>query len=192
MNYATIDKELLCVIATLHEFRSMLLGTEIHIHTDHKNILNVCDSSERRLQWILYVDEYSPTLHYHYVEGPRNVIVNTFSRFLHQDDTSALVGKKAITEDSGLASYSLFDDKEICDCLMNIPCLTCKKRTHSKARTLLTQYNKKHCKDTGINQHYHHQICHRDADTSRHHCHQNHYLHNVTPDQCYLIFLMIL
>ncbi len=63
MNYATIDKELLCVIATLREFRSMLLGTEIHIYTDHKNILNVGDSSERRLRWISYVDEYSPTLH---------------------------------------------------------------------------------------------------------------------------------
>ena len=49
MNYATIDKELLCVIATLREFRSMLLGAELHIHTDHKNILNVGDSSERCL-----------------------------------------------------------------------------------------------------------------------------------------------
>jgi hypothetical protein len=49
MNYATIDKELLCVIVTLGEFRSMILGAEIHIHTDHKNILNVGDSSERRL-----------------------------------------------------------------------------------------------------------------------------------------------
>ena len=37
-------------------------------------------------------DEYSPTLHY--VEGPHNVVAETFSRLLHQDDTSALVGKK--------------------------------------------------------------------------------------------------
>ena len=77
MNHATIDKELLCVIATLREFRSMLLGAELHIYTDHKNILNVGDSSERRLRWISYVDEYGPNIHY--IEGPRNVIVDTFS-----------------------------------------------------------------------------------------------------------------
>ncbi len=49
MNYATLDKELLSVIATLHEFHSMLLGAELHIHTDHKNILHVGDSSEQHL-----------------------------------------------------------------------------------------------------------------------------------------------
>ncbi len=43
-NYATFDKELLCVIATLCEFCSMLLGADFHICTDHKNILNVGDS----------------------------------------------------------------------------------------------------------------------------------------------------
>jgi hypothetical protein len=126
MNYATIDKELLFVIATLREFRSMLLGAELHIHTDHRNILNVGDSSERCQRWISYVDECSPTLHY--VEGPRNVIVDTFSRLLRQDDTSALVRKKAFTADSELASYSLFDDKEIIDCLVNLPCLTSSKK----------------------------------------------------------------
>ena len=47
-NYATIDKELLCVVAT-REFRSMLLGAELHIYTDHKNILNVGNLSEWRL-----------------------------------------------------------------------------------------------------------------------------------------------
>ncbi len=41
MNYATIDKELRCVVATLSEFCSMLFGADLHIHTDHNNILNV-------------------------------------------------------------------------------------------------------------------------------------------------------
>jgi hypothetical protein len=92
-NYATIDKELLCVVAILREFQSVLLGAELHIYTDHKNILNVGDSSECRLRWISYVDEYGPTINY--IEGPRNVIADTFSRLLRKDVSSTLVGKKA-------------------------------------------------------------------------------------------------
>jgi hypothetical protein len=45
-NYATIDKELLCVVATSKEFWSMLFGAELHIYIDHKNILNVGNLSE--------------------------------------------------------------------------------------------------------------------------------------------------
>jgi hypothetical protein len=93
MNYATIDKELLCVIATLREFRSMLLGAELHIHTDHKNILNIGDSSQCQLRWISYVDEYGPELHY--IEGPRNVIADTFSRLSRNDVSSPLVGEES-------------------------------------------------------------------------------------------------
>jgi hypothetical protein len=58
MNYATIVKEILCIIATLCKFRSMLLGAELHVHTDHKNILSIGDSSQQCLCWISYVDEY--------------------------------------------------------------------------------------------------------------------------------------
>ena len=130
MNYATIDKELLCIIATIREFRSMLLGAELHIHTDHKNILHVGDSSERRLRWISYVDEYSPTLHY--VVGPLNVIADTFSRLSRLDDTSALVGKKTITEDSNSVSYSIYDDIGTFKCLIHLPCLTNLKTRKSK------------------------------------------------------------
>jgi hypothetical protein len=76
MNYTTIDKEFLGVIATQCEFHSMLLGAELHVHTDHKNILSIGDSSQQRLCWIFHVDEYGPELHY--VERPCNVIADTF------------------------------------------------------------------------------------------------------------------
>jgi hypothetical protein len=142
-NYATIDKELLCVIAALKEFRSMLLGAELHIYTDHENILNVGNSSERRLRWISYVDEYGPTLHY--IEGPCNVIVDTFSRLSRKDVPSALVGKKVThivsnsesnNEIESLGS-SLTDDKEILECLLNLPCISSnKKQRHAKCRKI--------------------------------------------------------
>jgi hypothetical protein len=171
MNYATIDKELLCVIATLCTFRSMLLGAELHIHTDHKNILNVGDSSEQRLRWISYVDEYSLTLHC--VEGPRKIIADTFSRLLRQDDTSAIVGKKAITEDSELAYYSFADDRETFNCLINIPCLFSDKKQKQ-------QKLQKHCKSNRSDSHQHHLIwietnpnCHCPSDINATHCYLN-------------------
>jgi hypothetical protein len=102
MNYVTIDKELLCVIATLRKFCSVLLGAELHVHKDHRNILSIGDSSQRRLCWISYVDEYGPE--YHYVEGPRNVIADTFSRLLHSNVSSSLVGKKAAYVESNSES----------------------------------------------------------------------------------------
>jgi hypothetical protein len=52
---------------TLREFQSMMLGAELHIHTNHKKIVNIGDSSQCRLRWISHVDKYGPELHY--VEG---------------------------------------------------------------------------------------------------------------------------
>ncbi len=76
-NYSTMDKELLSIVMTSKEFWSMLLGAVINIHTNHKNILTLGDSSQRHLRWISYINEYGPMLHY--IERPSNVIANTFS-----------------------------------------------------------------------------------------------------------------
>jgi hypothetical protein len=151
MNYATIDRELLCVIGTLHEFNLMLLGAEFHIHTDHKNILNVGDSSEQHLQWISYVDECSPTLHY--VEGLHSVIADTFSHLSCQDETSAVVEKKAITKDHELAYYSFADDREIFNCLINLPCWSLNKKQKLQKST-------KRCKSNRSDSHQ----CHLNLD----------------------------
>lgn len=71
----------------------MLLGPELHVHTNQKNILTIGDSSQQRLQWISYVDEYGLTLHY--VEVMMNVIADTLSRLSCKDDSpdSTMVGK---------------------------------------------------------------------------------------------------
>jgi len=167
MNYATIDKELLCVVATLREFRSMLLGAELHVHTDHMNILNIGDSSQRRLRWISYVDEYGPQLHY--IKGELNVVADTFSRLSRNDVSSPLVGKKAANVISNSESdneydslySSLLDDREILGCLLNLPCISSNKKRKridnkqktdgrttlpkKKARTLVALYNQNHC-----------------------------------------------
>jgi hypothetical protein len=103
----------------------MLLGAELHIYTDHKNILNVGNLSERQLCWISYVDEYGPKIHY--IEGPCNVIADTFLRLLRKDMPSTLAGKKAthVGSDSELESlfWSLIDDEEILHCFFKPPML---------------------------------------------------------------------
>ena len=82
-------------------------------------------SSERRLRWISYVDKYGSTLHY--VEGPLNIIADTLSRLSrNNNNSSALVGKKAASVVSYSESTSehsfLIDDREILECLLNLPC----------------------------------------------------------------------
>jgi hypothetical protein len=102
-NYSTIDKELLSIVMTLCEIWPMLLGSELHMHTNHKNILHIGDSSQCRLQWISYVYKYGPELHY--VENSANAVADTLSQ-LSQKDTPAspVVGKKQPTE------YSIDED----------------------------------------------------------------------------------
>jgi transposase InsO family protein len=119
-NYATMDKELLSIVMTLKEFRSMLLGAVINIHTDHKNILTLGDSSQRRLRWISYVDEYGPTLHY--IKGPNNVIADTFSRMpMKTTAPLIMVGKEEPTADPLECHFSVTDDVELMKCLAYLP-----------------------------------------------------------------------
>jgi hypothetical protein len=119
---------------TLREFWSMLLGAELHIHTGHKNILNIRDSSQCRLRWISHVNEYGPELHY--VEGSANVVVDTFSRLSRKDTpASPMVGKKQPAEHSidkddvdetPLDTYfSWVDNREMFECFKCLPDKEC-------------------------------------------------------------------
>ena len=76
--YTTTEQELLSIVETLKEFRTILLGQELNIHTDHKNLIHNCFTTDRVLRWRLYLEEYTPKLHY--IEGPKNKAADALSR----------------------------------------------------------------------------------------------------------------
>ena len=54
-NYTTTEKELLIIIETLKEFKSILWGQKIKVYTDHKNLIHKASgsSSECIMRWCI-------------------------------------------------------------------------------------------------------------------------------------------
>src|SRR5687767_12452354 len=62
--YTTTERELLSIVEVLKEFRNILLGQHIRIHTDHVNLTYAKFNSDRVMRWTLYIEEYSLDLKY--------------------------------------------------------------------------------------------------------------------------------
>ena len=79
-NYTTIEKELLSIVETFKEFCSILLGSAIRVHMDHKNLTHrLTDfTTQRVLCWRLLLKEFNPT--FLYKAGPDNVLADALSR----------------------------------------------------------------------------------------------------------------
>ena len=77
--YTTGEQELLSIVETLKEFRNILLGQQIVVHTDHKNILYDGDLSNDRIRrWRHLLEEYGPR--YEHIAGKDNVVADALSR----------------------------------------------------------------------------------------------------------------
>ena len=121
-NYTTIEKELLSVVETFKEFRSMLLGAVLHVHTDHRNLIYNTLHTQRLLRWRLYIEEYHPT--FHYVKGTDNAIADSISRLprlesLVEDDID--IGPKS-PKSTSTSTFSIeLDDEPLLTCFLNHP-----------------------------------------------------------------------
>ena len=79
-NYTTIEKELWSIVETFREFRSILLGFQVFVYTDHQNLTHKLTSftTQRVLWWRLLLEELQPT--FCYKQGITNFIADTLSR----------------------------------------------------------------------------------------------------------------
>ena len=76
--YTTTERELLSIVETLKEFRNILLGQQIVVHTDHKNLTCKNFNTERVMRWRLLLEEYGPELRY--IKGEHNIVADALSR----------------------------------------------------------------------------------------------------------------
>ena len=76
--YTTTERELLSIVETLKEFRNILFGQQLVVHTDHKNLTCKNFNTERVMRWRLILEEFGPELRY--VKGEDNVVADALSR----------------------------------------------------------------------------------------------------------------
>ena len=76
--YTTGEQELLSIVETLKEFKNILLGQKVIVHTDHMNIIYGNLNNDRIIRWRLLLEEYGPE--YQHISGVDNVVADALSR----------------------------------------------------------------------------------------------------------------
>jgi hypothetical protein len=82
--YTTGEQELLSIVETLKEFRDILLGEQVIVHTDHLNILYCKLSNNRITRWSLLLEEYGPK--YVHIAVKNNIVADALSRLEKGED----------------------------------------------------------------------------------------------------------
>jgi hypothetical protein len=85
MKYTVTEKELLAIVATLKEFENILLGHEVIVYTDHKNLTYKDFNSERVIRQRMALERFDVKLNY--VRGEDNIVADALSRLEIKDET---------------------------------------------------------------------------------------------------------
>jgi hypothetical protein len=63
-NYTTTEHKLLAIVETLKEYRNILLGQQIKVYTNHKNLTCVNFNTQRVIRWRMVIEDFAPELVY--------------------------------------------------------------------------------------------------------------------------------
>ena len=66
------------MVETLKESRTILLGQQLKIYTDHNNLICKNFSTDHILWWVIIIEEYSPYIEY--IPGAKNIVAYALSR----------------------------------------------------------------------------------------------------------------
>ena len=95
-------------MATLKDFFTILLGHQITVYTDHKNVTYNFFNTERVMRWRLILEEFGPELKY--IKGEDNVVADALSR----------LGKSPNQEILNISELYAYDDEDIPDSAYSI------------------------------------------------------------------------
>ena len=76
--YTTTEHKLFSIIKTFKEFKNILLGQQIVVYIDHKNLTYKNFTMECIMRWRLLIVEFGPPIEY--IKGPTNIVANVLSR----------------------------------------------------------------------------------------------------------------
>jgi hypothetical protein len=99
-HYPTHDLELAAIMMILRTWRHYLLGSAVHIYTDHKSLKYIFtqpDLNMRQRRWLELIKDNELEVHYH--PGKTNVIADALSRKAHYNYLLAvcLTGEESST-----------------------------------------------------------------------------------------------
>ena len=81
LHYPVHEQEMLSIMRAITKWRVDLLGTHIHIYTDHKTLQNFDtqkDLSLRQARWMEYLSQYEYSITY--IRGEDNTVADALSQ----------------------------------------------------------------------------------------------------------------